>query len=117
MFLNKQGRQTPDAERHFEAAKALSDDEIARLEELQITLRDVLGSFDARLETLPHRQRVALRCVLYKEVTKLVFDFRLSIESAATRERIKSARTREERMAAISEFAAIMADIEMLHGE
>jgi hypothetical protein len=117
MFANKECQLRPDAERITERAANLSNEEVARLEERQAILKDVLNSFDARLQSLPERERKAILCLLYKEIATKVFDFRLSVETRLARKAIKHAPSVGVKMAALKAFQLIMADVATLHGE
>ncbi len=117
MFFSQQGRLRPNAERIAEQAANLSDEEIARLEERQWILRDVLNAFEARLQDVPERERKAIQCLLYKEIAEKIFDFRLSLETRLVRKQITSVSSVSEKMAALSAFQAIMDGVAMLHGE
>lgn len=117
MFVGMDGRLRPDAERIVDRASGLSDQEVERLTELEGVLRDVLNSFNARLEDLPERERKAMLYLLYQKVGETVFDFRLSLEMRFARERISCASSLGEKMAAIRAFHTIMKDVAELYGE
>lgn len=117
VFINRDMRLRPDAEKIVERAVNLTDDEIGRLEERQWILRDVINSFEARLADVPERERKAILCLLYTEVAEKVFDFRLSLETRLARKQIASATSVDEKLANVATFQAIMADVAMLHGE
>jgi hypothetical protein len=117
MFINRNGQISIDTERIAERAASLSDAEIARFEERQGILRDVMNSFEARLSDLPERERRAMLCLLYDEIADKVFDFRISLEARLARQAIHAAPTHAEKIALVSAFGTTMADIEAIHGK
>lgn len=117
MFVNNEGRIRLNSEKLFERALAQSPETLSCHEELKIRLKDVLNSFERRLEDLPEQNRKAVECLLYQELAELVFDFRLSIETRLAREEIRRARTHSDKLTVVEDFRSIMADVEMLHGK
>ena len=107
----------PTAEGIAEKALALSADEVARLDERREILRDVLNSFEGRLQDIPEQDRKAIQCLLYKEITEVIFDFRLSLETRLVRKEIQGTTSVAQKMAALNAFQAIMSDVAMIHGE
>lgn len=115
MFFNQSGRVRGDAERFAEKALRLTDEEVASLDERLHILKDALNSLSARLETIPERDAKAMQCLLYTEMTEVVFNARLSIEARIARQQIKQASSLAEKKAALHHFQNIMEDVAMLH--
>lgn len=117
MFVNRRGRLRPDAESIADRAMALSAEEITRLDERREILRDVLNSFEGRLQDIPVQDRKAIQCLLYKEIADTIFDFRLSLETRLARREIQGAASVAQKMDALNAFQAIMSDVAMIHDE
>lgn len=117
MFFNTKGRARLNAEEIMEKAEALPLSEVAQICVREEILRDVLNSFESRLEDVPAAKRQAIRYLLYKEVTDVLFDFRLSLEARIAREQVSLSKTQAEKMSVVDGFAAIMSDVAILHGE
>ena len=119
MFRNQTGSLRADAEAIAERIRESSDGEDGEhegVEERRAILRDVLYSFDLRLQNLPERERNAALSLLCKEIVDVVFDFHLSLETSVSRAMIAKAMTHAEKAKALHEFRLQVQDLAMLYG-
>ena len=116
MFKNDAGELCADAEAVSQRIRTTSTEEVEALEERRGILRDALNALDARLEDLPERERNAALSLLYKEMTEIVFDFHLSLETSESRMKISAAKTHAEKAAAFREFQVDVQELAMLYG-
>jgi vacuolar-type H+-ATPase subunit E/Vma4 len=116
MFTDQSGRFHADAEVIAERIKHLPEKDVEALNERKAILRDALNSFNERLQGLPERERNATLSLFYKEVTDTLFNFHLSIETSASREKIARAQTKGKKSEALREFQVTIADLTALYG-
>jgi hypothetical protein len=116
MFQNHRGEVCVDSEALAQKIKGASDAEIEAVDNRRSILRDALNAFQRRLDELPESERKAAISLLYKDMTEIVYDFHLSLEVAASREKIAKAGTRAEKIEALEQFHRLSEDLLALYG-
>ena len=100
-----QNTQLPREQLH-RRIRTLPAPEIAMLGKRKRILSDALKAFNARLLTLPERERDATLTLLYEEITGTLFEFHRCLEYAAATEKAAKATSSDERVRLVREFQA-----------
>jgi hypothetical protein len=115
MFLNQRGDRRTDAERIVERIQQLPDAQIAALPERRAILQNAITSFNERVAQLPDRERNAALSLLLSEITTIIFDFHLSLETRTARQKIQQARTGKAKLEAWCEFRTLTEELLALY--
>jgi hypothetical protein len=98
----------------FQRIRNLPDSETEALPKRRRILREALASFNARLATLPERERNATLSLLYGEIIETLFHFHRCIEAAAARRNgVPASRTEKFRL--LSEYRATLDELARIY--